>query len=311
MTTTQRPTRFCENILIFDTETTGLIPKVDPITKQRPPYTEYPHITQLTLAVYHARSKSLIYVYNKYIKVPENVVIEPIITELTGVTRELLDTQGVDIKEALTEFYQAYMRCDTIVAHNIEFDRDMINLEFGRLSGTIEQFCPSYGCVFNSVYEQMNGKEIYCTMKSGRNVCNIMVDYKKKTATNTIIVDTATAAPSNYNLLTMDMSANDINALVAGLQIPTTQLPATQLPATQMPSMAVIEERVDAIVKKSTATQYKKMPKLIELYTHLFGEVPTGLHNSLADTMVCMRCFLKMRLKQEMSAEYINMYIRN
>ena len=307
MTTTQRPTRFCENILIFDTETTGLIPKVDPITKQRPPYTEYPHITQLTFAVYHARSKSLLYVYNKYIKVPEHVVIEPIITELTGVTRELLDTQGVGIVEALTEFYMAYLRCDTIVAHNIDFDREMILLEFSRLAGTIERFCPSYGCVFNSVYEQMNGKEIYCTMRSGRNMCNIMVDYKKTAKPEESVIRIP-----EYNILTMDISANAINLLVAGFDmLPTDGMSESTKALVLATYTPAVNVRVDASIKKSAATQYKKMPKLIELYTHLFGEVPTGLHNSLADTMVCMRCFLKMRLRQEMSAEYVDMYIRN
>lgn len=40
----------------------------------------------------------------------------------------------------------------------------------------------------------------------------------------------------------------------------------------------------------------KKYPKLVELFQHLFvGETPTGLHNSMIDVLVCLRCYLKMR----------------
>ena len=37
------------------------------------------------------------------------------------------------------------------------------------------------------------------------------------------------------------------------------------------------------------------MPKLVELYQELFRGTPANLHNSLVDTLVCMRCYLKMR----------------
>lgn len=44
-------------------------------------------------------------------------------------------------------------------------------------------------------------------------------------------------------------------------------------------------------------TTFKKNPKLIELYTHLYPDQPTpeNLHNSMVDTTVCMECFLKMK----------------
>lgn len=51
---------------------------------------------------------------------------------------------------------------------------------------------------------------------------------------------------------------------------------------------------------KTTSTQqvrtYKKNPRLIELYTHLYPDRshPIGLHDSLVDTRVCMECYIKM-----------------
>jgi len=39
-----------------------------------------------------------------------------------------------------------------------------------------------------------------------------------------------------------------------------------------------------------------KFPKLVELYSKLFdGQVPEGMHDSMVDTMACMKCYLKMR----------------
>ena len=43
---------------------------------------------------------------------------------------------------------------------------------------------------------------------------------------------------------------------------------------------------------------YWKSPKLSELYEHLFQEpAPDGLHNALVDTLVCLRCYVKLRFR--------------
>lgn len=284
--------------LVFDTETTGLFPKKDPVTNQYPLHTKYPHITQLSFVVYNVAIGKIEFVYNRYIKVPEEVVIDPIITQLTGVTRELLNEQGIPIADALTEFYQAYLRCNIVAAHNIEFDREMILLEFSRLATRIEHTCPFYACIFNNVYEQIHDIETYCTMRAGRNMCNIMMDYKVKAP----VVAPQKKEPSSdfpTNFLTCDMSANDMNVFVSGIEF-----------VTDKAIMEKAKEKADIIVASTTTKkQYKKMPKLVELYTHLFGKAPANLHNSLIDTIVCMRCFIKMRFRQNMAVEYINMYL--
>ena len=46
---------------------------------------------------------------------------------------------------------------------------------------------------------------------------------------------------------------------------------------------------------------YYKVPKLSELYEHLFEMTPHDLHNSLIDTFICLRCFVKMRYKFNLS----------
>jgi len=49
----------------------------------------------------------------------------------------------------------------------------------------------------------------------------------------------------------------------------------------------------DIRVKRSNNTEYKKYPKLSELHAKLFNVVPSKLHNSLHDVIVCLRCFYK------------------
>ena len=44
----------------------------------------------------------------------------------------------------------------------------------------------------------------------------------------------------------------------------------------------------------SSGRQYKKYPKLVELHETLFNEIPNGLHNAMADVIVCLRCYYKM-----------------
>jgi DNA polymerase III epsilon subunit-like protein len=41
--------------------------------------------------------------------------------------------------------------------------------------------------------------------------------------------------------------------------------------------------------------KYKKFPKLVETYYHLFNETPENLHNSMVDTLICLRCYLKIK----------------
>jgi DNA polymerase III epsilon subunit-like protein len=52
--------------------------------------------------------------------------------------------------------------------------------------------------------------------------------------------------------------------------------------------------------ENKNGTIWKKPPKLVELHEFLFGSTPDGLHDALVDTMVCLKCFLKMQLNIDM-----------
>jgi DNA polymerase III epsilon subunit-like protein len=41
---------------------------------------------------------------------------------------------------------------------------------------------------------------------------------------------------------------------------------------------------------------YMKYPKLVELHQKLFGSVPNGLHNSLHDVLITLRCYVQLHI---------------
>jgi DNA polymerase III epsilon subunit-like protein len=217
----EKPNR--RRVMIFDVETTGLLPR----DRTGIPLTELPHILQISFVIFDTQYWRVVKSVDFHINVPSTVEISPLITELTGITREKCDS-GTTILNALLEFQKEYMLCNMIVAHNIQFDREMIRVEMERNREQILTF--DTNMIFNAEYEKSVNKEIYCTMQMGRNVC-----------------------------------------------------------------------KIESLTK--TGKTYFKSPKLIELYEHLFGMSPKDLHNSLVDTYVCLRCFVKLRFKFDLSLD--------
>ena len=145
-------------VLVFDTETTGIIPKVVRTLD------DIPYIIQLSYIFYNLSNSEMIS-KNVYIKIDESIVIPIEAQKVNNITREQLN-DGVPILEALTEFIQYYKECDVIVAHNIEFDEKMVN----------------YECVRNNISPVIHKfdlrKGYYCTMKKGVQICKIEKESK-------------------------------------------------------------------------------------------------------------------------------------
>ena len=141
-------------ILIFDVETTGLLPK-------NPKLEPYPHILQLSFSLYDTSTKSVIQMYNAFISVPEKVVITPFVSELTGITRELVESQGIDIRQALQDFHKAFLQADRLVAHNMKFDMTMLLVES-------QKFYPQLDEAINK-----ERKPLICTMQESIDICQL------------------------------------------------------------------------------------------------------------------------------------------
>jgi len=166
-----------KTVLVFDVETSGLLPKKNKSNPNHIPVEAYPHILQLSYALYDISSNELLDTYDTYIKVNKEVEISTFITNLTGITRANC-IKGVSIIEALTQFYKAYITSDVIVAHNIDFDKKMILVELERNRQAIIKNFPECMTLFNSTYEELNGVEHYCSMRKGTIITNIMVESK-------------------------------------------------------------------------------------------------------------------------------------
>jgi DNA polymerase III epsilon subunit family exonuclease len=110
--------------IIFDTETTGLLKK-----KAAPLNTQPSVIEFYGCAVDH--TGEVIDVYETLIKPPEKIA--PIITQITGITNEMLEDAPPFsfVAPKIKKFLEGGER---VVAHNLSFDVGMIDNEFERLT---------------------------------------------------------------------------------------------------------------------------------------------------------------------------------
>lgn len=227
-------------ILVFDVETTGLLPKMHK-NGEKPYLNEYPYILQLSFVLYNTLLKKIESKHDYYIKIPSDIIISEKITELTGITREISDKKGVNIVEALDAFYTEYTKCGCVIGHNVDFDKTMIKVELQRNIEEINRKYPYCMNLFNLLYEQNMGIRSYCTMLSSIKLCAIKVEKEPPTQSHII-----------------------------------------------GPNTEITKE-----ITKEKKT-YNKWPKLSELHKHLFHEEATGLHNSMMDVLVCLKCYVKM-----------------
>ena len=155
------------NILIFDVETTGLLPKTQ--------FDPQIYITQLSFALYDTKNNRLIKTYNAFINIPEEVVISEKITQITGIDREKLNKDGIDIVEALEIFFDAYSRTDIVVAHNLDFDSKVMEIETARNYErfTNRETAPFIVWMFDSIHNKLYDIQMKCSMKMSIDLCNI------------------------------------------------------------------------------------------------------------------------------------------
>ena len=159
--------------LVYDVETTGLLPR----NKTRLDLNICPYIIQLSFVVYDIIENEIVCEYDSYIK-NENIVIPELISNITGITKEKCMEIGNPINEVLEKFYEAYMFCDGLVAHNMDFDETMIKIELERNRKSIMEKAPHCFMVFNDMYEKVHGIERFCTMKKGTDVCDLYLEAK-------------------------------------------------------------------------------------------------------------------------------------
>jgi len=239
-----------KSIMVFDTETNGLFPKINLEMNDRgelerlPEIDKYPYILQLSFVVFDLETKTVTEKFDEYINVDDSVEITDRVTEINGIDRTICKQKGISIVQALVKFCEAYSNVDYVVAHNIAFDKKVMEIEIQR---NFSKLCHVYSralFMFNDTYNARNGISLVCSMELSKKYCNIFIERE-----------------STYN-------------------------------------------RPDN--KEPQPVKYKvlKSPKLEELHDKLFGYKPDNLHNSLVDTMVCLKSYLKIQFEIDFRCEY-------
>lgn len=143
------------NILVFDVETTGLKPRGVPIAKSE----LMPHVVQFSWVVFNKKIGKILKKFDHIIHLPDGVEVPIESTEIHGITNEQTLRSQMYIATALEEFRSDLQKCETIVAHNLEFDRDIINVEIYRQGG--------------DKWLDLRSKILFCTMRYGEPLCKL------------------------------------------------------------------------------------------------------------------------------------------
>jgi len=143
-------------VLVFDTETTGLPKRNASITDSD----AWPHIVQWSWLVFDVKEERIVSTSDYIIKLPGNLKIPEESTKIHGINNNMMRTKGRLFKQVLTEFISDYEMCDYLVAHNLEFDKKMVQVE-----------CFRHHLPVN--YAWNKSVQNFCTMKRTKSLCDM------------------------------------------------------------------------------------------------------------------------------------------
>jgi DNA polymerase III epsilon subunit-like protein len=157
-------------VLIFDTETTGL-PKTKIMNQDT--LDKWPHIVQFSFVIFDTSENDITKTYDSIIKMQDGLLIPAESTAIHGITSEISEKCGINVEEALKEFFLHLKEVDLLVGHNVVFDINMVYIELLRV-------------IYSKKYDQRvisdykfdlhfltNFNKIYCTMQESIELCEI------------------------------------------------------------------------------------------------------------------------------------------
>ena len=133
------------NKIIFDTETTGMPTNWNASDDDTDCW---PRIVELAWIVIDENDNILF--EKKYIIKPHNFLIPVRVSNVHGITNEIAQREGVELRKVLDEFVKDLKDANVLIAHNIDFDYPILNCEIKRLN-------------LNSKLNQLSR---FCTMKT-------------------------------------------------------------------------------------------------------------------------------------------------
>lgn len=146
-------------ILFFDTETTGIRDWKNP--------TFLPRVVQIGALLTDNEGKTLAEL--NVLLYPEGFDTVPeVAANVHGFSFEMISKTGINRELGLETFFEIMDKADIIVAHNIEYDLDLLNIEIDYAREHAEnQFVPEAWA------EVLNSKQAFCTMLNSRDLLKL------------------------------------------------------------------------------------------------------------------------------------------
>ena len=139
-------------ILVFDTETTGLLPK----NISKVDIKNLPYVVQISWVIFDLELKQIIKTQDYIVKVDSHIAN----SNIHGINDLISQEKGVDIGGVMKEFFCDLNEIDLLVAHNYGFDAKMIEIELLRLKRNLE-------------IKWLYKTDYYCTMMRTIDFCKL------------------------------------------------------------------------------------------------------------------------------------------
>ena len=168
--------------IVFDTETTGLVPKVNfQEDWEAVDISLFPYILQMSFITINNDTQSIVTIHDTLLKLPEGIIIDPFVTKIHGITNDLINKKGRIVEKEVEYLMNNIMSAKKIVGHNVEFDIKMLLTTIVRLAhkykGVDDIESNKWVQYYNILYGTWRAKHI-CTMFSTIKFCNI---WRKRT----------------------------------------------------------------------------------------------------------------------------------
>ena len=137
-------------ILVFDTETTGLLPK------NKVDIENLPYVVQISWVIYDLELKHVIKEKDFIVKVNNHISN----SDIHGINDLISQEKGVDIGGVMKEFICDMNEVDLLICHNYGFDSKMIEIELLRLKRNLE-------------IKLFKKRPYYCTMMETIDFCGL------------------------------------------------------------------------------------------------------------------------------------------
>ncbi|MFZ5743427.1 MAG: 3'-5' exonuclease [Pseudomonadota bacterium] len=138
------------NILVFDTETTGL-----PLWNDPSDHPDQPYIVDIAASLYDGTGLETSR-FDAIVK--PGVPIPDELARLHGITTEMAMEHGIEMSEAHARFIALVREADLIVGHNVSFDIRLARIQAARVTGE----------------KWDNPLPTFCTMRRTTNMCRIL-----------------------------------------------------------------------------------------------------------------------------------------